>query len=91
MFDGSRSYDPDHAPIALPRVPTEDLAVHVLVDGEYHRRHPRLGRTSCGLYFNAQYCPVRREELVHPLSRTCDCFTVAELAEADEAKRQEEG
>jgi hypothetical protein len=97
MFDRSsaRQYEPDTkvvdeptVPIRLNRVPTQELAVHVLVDGAKHRRHPRLGKTACGIVYNAQFCPTFREELVHPLSRECRCFTPEELAEADEAERQ---
>lgn len=77
-------------PPALPRVPTKDLAVHVLVEGFYHRRHPSLGKTSCGRYsFHSEFCPVRREMLVHPLSRDCGCFTREELREADDVARKE--
>ena len=49
----------------------------------------RTAKTSCGRAYHAQFCPVFREELVHPLSRDCGCFTAAELAEADEQKRLE--
>lgn len=75
-------------PPALNRVPTEDLAVHVLVDGAYHRRHPALAKTSCGILYHSQFSPIRRELLVHPLSRTCGCFTADELAEADDAETE---
>jgi len=74
-------------PIAIPRTPTGDLVVHVLVDGSYHRRHPSTSKTSCGVEFHTQFCPTRREELSHPLSRDCGCFTTFEIAEADELER----
>lgn len=92
MFDQAFTYeedtevvDVDDAPIARSRVPTEDLAVHVLVDGHYHRRHPSLAKTSCGIPYHSQFAPVRREMMVHPLApRTvCQCFTDDEIAEAD--------
>lgn len=57
--------------------------MHVLVDGTNHRRSPGLGVTACGRPFHAQFAPVRPEQLVHPLSRDCGCFTPFELAEAD--------
>lgn len=63
--------------------------MHVLVDGVYHRRSPGLGVTACGLAFHAQFSPVRPEQLVHPMSRDCRCFTDFELAIADERATSE--
>lgn len=79
--------DVDELP-AMPRVATEELAVHVLVDGHYHRRHPSLAKTACGIAYHAQFCPTRREMLVHPLSRMCGCFTKPELDEADDVEQK---
>lgn len=92
--DDTEAVDADEPPlaIALPRVATEDLAVHVFIveHGYFHRRHPSTLKTSCCKYqVHAGFCSTRREQLVHPLSRDCGCFTAAELAEADDNWRAE--
>lgn len=77
-------------PIARPRVATKELTMQVLVDGKYHRRTPDLATTSCGRHtLHSEFTVTRREELRHPLSRDCGCFTPFELAKADE--REERG
>lgn len=67
---------------SLPRVATAELTMHVMVDGEWHRRLPDLSATSCDKPYNAQFCPPRREELTGPLCATC--FTPTERAKAQE-------
>lgn len=74
---------------AISRRGTKDYIVHVLVNGTYHRRSPGLGVTACGEPFHSQFAPIRREELRHPLSRSCGCFTAFEIAKADETERNE--
>lgn len=78
------------ATIALLRTCTNgELTMHVQHEGEWHRRTPDLKTTACGEYFHSEFCPTRREELTHPMCRTC--FTPHELAMADKletAKRQ---
>src|SRR5689334_20815628 len=73
-------------PIARPRVATADLTMQVFHKGAYHRRTPDLATTACGQRLHSEYSPVRREVLLHPLSRDCGCFTPFELAKADEAE-----
>lgn len=63
--------------------------MHVIVNGLWHRRSPGLGTTACGLPIQTQFSPVRPEQLVHPLSRECRCFTPYELALADDRAKQE--
>lgn len=76
-------------PIAIGRVKTEDLIVHVHVDGYWHRLHPSTVKTACGLAVNYARSATRdgrRPE--HPLAPPpCDCWTRLERAEADEAYR----
>jgi hypothetical protein len=72
------------ARIAISRRKTaEALVMHVYLDGWYHRRSPGRGTTACGIEYNEQFAPVRPEQLAHPLSRGCGCFTPFELAQAD--------
>lgn len=90
MHDALRvAYEPDtivEEP-SLGRVSTEDLLMQTNVLGVWHRRLPDLSATSCGMPFNSQFSPVRREELRHPLCP--DCFTAFELRKADERKEKE--
>ena len=79
----------DVAPPALPRVPTEQLTMHVYVEGCWHRRMPDLSATSCDVQYNAQFAPTRREELVGELCS--DCFTPAELVRAWRANKSGPG
>jgi len=72
--------DVDERP-ARPRARTEELTMQVHHEGDWHRRTPDLATTACGLPVHSQFAPVRREELRHPLCRTC--FTPFELAKAD--------
>lgn len=83
--------DVDDPPIARSRVPTAELTMQVYVDGAYHRRTPDLATTACGLPVHSEFTNARREELTHPLSRECGCFTPFELSKADdtEAKKFE--
>jgi hypothetical protein len=77
--------------VAITRRKTaEAIVMHVYVDGANHRRSPGLGVTACGRPFNAQFAPVRPEQLVHPLSRDCGCFTPFELDQADQKLRKEQ-
>jgi hypothetical protein len=78
------------ARIAISRRATKEVIVHVIVDGLWHRRSPGLGTTACGLPFHSQFSKVRPEQLVHPLSRDCQCFTRFELALADEKQAREQ-
>jgi hypothetical protein len=101
MHDALARYEADteivdvdewHAPPSLPRVPTGELTMQVYVDGAYHRRTPDLATTACGVPYHSEFSKPRREELTHPLSRDCGCFTPFELTRADAAKRElEEG
>ena len=78
--------------IARPRVDTKELTVHVIVEGWRHRRHASTTKTSCGEHrLHAAFAVPVREEIVHPLSRYCGCFTRAEIAEADDAWRSKYG
>lgn len=80
-----RSKPTTSPPIAIGRVPTGELAVHVLHEGHRHRRLPDLSATSCGERYHAQFTPVLREELTHRNGELCrdGCFTAVELAIAD--------
>lgn len=71
----------DDAP-SMPRVPTEELTMHVNVLGRWHRRTPDLAATACGILYHSQFCPPRREELVGDLCG--ECFTEFERNRADE-------
>lgn len=62
--------------------------MHVMVEGLWHRRLPDLTATSCGSQYHAQFAPVRREEMKHPLCTTC--FTTVELGRADAAELEED-
>ncbi len=82
--------DPD-APAVVPRsrAITEELIVHVQVQGMWHRRTPTLAETSCGISYHGQFSALRRQELV---GRLCPvCFTKHELAIAAAANRKLEG
>jgi len=95
MFDQSQAFAFDYSdddtevidveePPRRPRVPTAELTVHVIHNGERHRRMPDLSGTSCGQQYPTQFTPVRREELTHREGRLCVvCFTSAEIAAAD--------
>lgn len=91
MFDDeTRIVDVDdwHPPTVSRRKTTE-VIMHVLVGGLWHRRSPELGETACGQSYHSEYSPVRPEQLRHPMSRACDCFTRKELAKADERYAEE--
>lgn len=79
--------------IAMPRVATKDLIVHVMTDdGCWHRLHPSTVKTSCGYPIN-YYRAVSRQErrIEHPLAtvrpdgKACQCWTDEERDEADNA------
>jgi hypothetical protein len=76
--------------ISRPRVSTGELTVHVLHDGERHRRLPDLSGTSCGERYRSQFTPVLREQLTHANGPLCrkGCFTAHELAIADAEERE---
>jgi hypothetical protein len=87
-FDSSAKQvvDVDWA-IPRPRTITEDPEMQTLHDGAWHRRLPDLSATACGSPYHAQFAPVRREQLKHPLCP--GCFTPFELARADRAAVEE--
>jgi hypothetical protein len=68
--------------ISRSRVPTGELTVHVLHNGERHRRLPDLSGTSCGQRYQSQFTPVLREELTHEKGQLCreGCFTARRSA-----------
>lgn len=95
MHDALARYEPDTVVVDVerpttrtkptsPRAHPEELTMQVLADGAWHRRTPDLKTTACGMPLHSQFSPVRREELRHPLSRACGCFTSFELARADQ-------
>lgn len=51
--------------------------MHVLAGGQWHRRTPDLAHTACGERFQAQFAPLRRNDLSGPLCPAC--FTPFEL------------
>ena len=73
----------------IGRVPTGELTMQVYVNGAHHRRTPDLATTACGILIAGEFCPSRREELRHPLSRDCGCFTPFELSIADAVEAKE--
>lgn len=103
MFDGAAAAvvetvvvdDPD-APdvhdvdaIAIPRVTTAELTMHVHVLGQWHRQTPDLVETSCGVPFDTMFTSKRREVLTEretngaPAGRLCPlCFTSHEIRRA---------
>lgn len=64
-----------------PDAPGSELpVVHVLIDGERHRRLPTLSHTSCALEILSQFYKVLPEELT---GRLCPlCFTPFERSQA---------
>lgn len=77
------------ARVAISRRQTQEVIVHVIVDGLWHRRSPGLSATACGIHIHSQFNNVRPEQLLHPLSRDCRCFTPYELGEADKRAAKE--
>lgn len=87
MFDGDAKRVVDVEEYFAPargRVPTKELTMQVLHEGEWHRRLPDLSATACGSRYHSEFSSVRREELKHPLCETC--HTPLELALADKAE-----
>lgn len=76
-------------PIALGRVPTEDLIVHVRDEnGHWHRRHPVKLQTSCGKPWTNWSHENRRDgRHINPPLADCECWTTAEREEAAESER----
>lgn len=79
--------------IAIPRVSTEELAMHVMLDdGCFHRRIPSLSHSACEQEIHSQFAPPRegprKDELRHPLCRR-GCFTAFEIRIADELEAAE--
>lgn len=78
--------------IAMPRVSTEDLAMHVMLEGCYHRRIPTLSHTACERPLHSEFAPpregTRKDELRHPLCLD-GCFTKFEIRIADELEAAE--
>ncbi len=94
MHDALRRYEPDTFVVDVDDRPsqracTEDLTMQVLHAGAWHRRTPDLATTACGDAIHGQFTPTRREDLKHPLSKHCGCFTSFELSKADERERAE--
>jgi hypothetical protein len=101
MHDGlARQYEPDtevvderdldqERQIAMPRVATEDLIMHVRDEaGNWHRRHPRRLETACGQkWMNWGYQNERSGRLIEPPLAACDCWSKAEREEADESEK----
>lgn len=83
----------DAESIAIGRVKTEDLIVHICLPetGEWHRLHPSTVKTACGLPVNYVRSATRDgRHAEHPLA-PCDCWTRVEREEADAAYRQRFG
>jgi hypothetical protein len=77
--------EPPSRLVAVPRVPTGDLTVHVLLDDGWHRLDPNGAETACPREdFHPRNELDRRIERVlkHPLAR-CECWTSKERAKAD--------
>lgn len=70
-----------------PRVPTEELTMHVHLEGAWHRRTPDMSHSACELVIDGQRCALRREELAGQLC-TRGCFTRFELALAAAANQK---
>lgn len=81
---------PAPKPVRRRRVVTdEELDMQVLANGQWHRRTPDLAHTACGERFQAQFAPIRRNDLAGPLCAVC--FTaferqVAELRAEDDRR-----
>lgn len=101
FLDAARDYDHyeldtevvdlEDTPIARPRVDTKDLAMHVHIDGLWHRMDGLTLDASCGL--KAHFSFARRSErfMEHPMSESCGCFTSVEIQRASEAYRRRWG
>jgi hypothetical protein len=103
MFDQSLAFEDTEVvdveeppPIAMGRVATEDLIVHVKDEnGFWHRRHPVKLQTSCGMPWTnwnwRNHRPGRHIDpplaTVRPYGEPCDCWTRAEREEAAESDR----
>lgn len=79
--------------IAIPRVSTEELAMHVMLDdGCFHRRIPTLSHSACEQPVHSEFATpregIRKDELRHPLCRK-GCFTPFELRLADQLEAAE--
>jgi hypothetical protein len=89
-----RSYEPDTVvvdvedPSPRARVQAEELTMHVMHGGLWHRRMPDLSATSCDERYHSQFAPLRREELTEPLCRVC--FTPAEIERAARAAEDDD-
>lgn len=63
----------------------EAITMHVLIDGERHRRLPDLSHTACALRIQSQFYRVLPEELA---GRLCVlCFTAFEISQAKGSRR----
>lgn len=87
-------------PIAIPRVRTEDLTVHVKLDTGWHKQDADGLETNCGDHINVRLQLETRNErqpLRHPLAtlrsdgQPCDCWTRKERTKADTLYRKEFG
>lgn len=70
-----------------PRVQTEDLTMHVHIDGTWHRRTPDLKSSACAKPLDSERSAVRRDVLAGDLCP--DCFTRFELELAAAANRKD--
>lgn len=79
-------------PISVPRVSTEELAMHVQLDDGWHRQDAGGIETACGIPINVRLMLGTRNErhLEHPLAR-CECWTKRERAKAGDKYRQQYG
>lgn len=84
---------PTLQPIAVGRVPTDELAMHVQLFDGWHRLDPGEGSTACSEEpFDGRERMATRNErtLEHPLA-PCLCWTPKERAKADRLYLQKWG
>lgn len=74
--------------ISLPRVPTEDLVMHVQLDDGWHRASSDGTETACGPHIDVRLVIDTRpgRKLEHPLA-SCECWTTRERQKANDAYR----
>lgn len=72
--------------VALPRVATEDLTMHVLLDDGWHRAAPDGTETACGPHIDVRLVLDTRpgRQVEHPLA-PCECWTTHERGKANDA------
>lgn len=70
------------------RARDQELTMHVMVEGEWHRMLPDLSETSCEKRYHSAFSPLRmHDQLVHPLCGVC--FTPGERRLADKHTERE--